>query len=249
MHIDFNADLGEGYDFDSELMPLLSSVNIACGFHAGNPTLMAATLDAALEHGVAIGAHPGYDDKSHFGRRPQQLPLQQVYDLVLYQAGALKAMAEARGGRLHHIKPHGALYNQAAEDPALAEAIVCATKALGDNVMLYGLAGSALIECAQAVGVPAVSEVFADRRYRADGSLTPRSEPDAVLADHQQVRQQVMDMVCHGRVYDRDGNVLSLRAETLCLHGDNPAALALAQMLSQSLTDSSITIRVPDGKR
>lgn len=245
LSIDFNADLGEEAPFDAELMPLISSANIACGFHAGGPATMARTLDLAIAHGVAIGAHPSFDDRANFGRTPMALSPADVTDLVLYQCGALKAMAEARGARLHHVKPHGALYNQAAKDPALAACIAAAVKTLDPGLKLYGLAGSHSLREAEKAGLTAVSEVFADRRYLADGSLQPRSQSGAVLDHDDQVQAQVLAMVQQGQVQALGGQWVALKAQSLCLHGDNLHALALAKRLRGCLDALGVQIGAP----
>lgn len=243
--IDFNADLGEGAPFDRELMALVSSANISCGFHAGDVALSARTIDLALEHNVAIGAHPSFDDKANFGRTPMALSPDTVFDLVLYQCGALKALVEARGGVLHHVKPHGALYNQAAKDADLAGAIAKAVKALDPKLKLYGLAGSLSLKAAQNIGLESVSEVFADRRYLSDGSLMPRSQPGAVLSNDDDVEAQVLAMVQRGEVIAANGQPVALAAQTLCLHGDNAHALSLAKRLNQRLGALGIDIEAP----
>ncbi|WP_123420826.1 5-oxoprolinase subunit PxpA [Gallaecimonas pentaromativorans] len=243
--IDFNADLGEGAPFDRELMALVSSANISCGFHAGDVALSARTIDLALEHNVAIGAHPSFDDKANFGRTPMALSPNAVFDLVLYQCGAIKALVEARGGVLHHVKPHGALYNQAAQDADLAGAIAKAVKALDPKLKLYGLAGSLSLQAAQNIGLESVSEVFADRRYLSDGSLMPRSQPGAVLSDDDEVQAQVLAMVQRGEVIAANGQPVALAAQTLCLHGDNAHALSLAKRLHQRLGALGIHIEAP----
>lgn len=245
--IDLNCDMGEGFGpwpmgNDAALMQHITSANIACGFHAGDPLIMQKTVGLALAHGVAIGAHPGYPDLQGFGRRQMQLTPAEVYAQVLYQIGALQAIAQAAGGRLHHVKPHGALYNTAAKDRALADAIARAVQAAGGDLMLYGLSGSALIEAAQAIGLRYCSEVFADRRYERDGSLTPRSHPEALLEDVAAVVAQALELVREQRVRCRTGEWVALRAETLCLHGDGPQAEAFAQALFQGLQQAGIEI-------
>ncbi|WKE67480.1 LamB/YcsF family protein [Gallaecimonas kandeliae] len=226
-------------------MPLISSANIACGFHAGSPALMARTVDLAIRHGVAIGAHPSFDDRANFGRTEMTLDPQEVFDLVLYQCGALKALCEARGAALHHVKPHGALYNQAARDPALAAAIAAAVKALGPSLKLYGLAGGQLLVAAEKAGLEAVSEVFADRRYQGDGSLVPRSQAGAVLEDDAEVQAQVLALAMDGEVQAQGGGKIQVKADSLCLHGDNQHALSLARTLRQALLERQIVIEAP----
>ena len=186
--IDLNCDMGESFGAwkmgdDRAIMPLVSSANIACGFHAGDPSTIRATVALAVERGVAVGAHPSLPDLQGFGRRAMKISPQECYDLVLYQAGAVEAFARAAGTRLHHVKAHGALYNMAAKDAGLADAIVRAVKDLGGGVMLYALSGSAMIDAAARHGVRAVGEVFGDRSYQADGTLTPRGQPGAMITD------------------------------------------------------------------
>ncbi|WP_115718172.1 5-oxoprolinase subunit PxpA [Gallaecimonas mangrovi] len=244
-HIDFNADLGEGAAFDEELLTLVSSANISCGFHAGNVALTAKTIDLALANGVAIGAHPSFDDKANFGRTNMALSTGEVFDLVLFQCAGFKALVEARGGVLHHVKPHGALYNQAAKDATLALAIAKAVKTLDPAIKLYGLAGSQSLIQAQRVGLSAVSEVFADRRYLADGSLKPRSQAGAVLEHDNDVEAQVLAMVTQGQVTADNGQTVNLAADTLCLHGDNQHALRLAKRLREKLDTLNIAVGAP----
>jgi UPF0271 protein len=243
MHVDLNADLGEGAPDDAELLTLVTSANIACGGHAGDARLMQATVRAALAHGVAIGAHPSYVDREHFGRREMQLDPDQVRAEVLCQVGALEALVRAAGGRLHHVKPHGALYNQAARDPALADAIAGAVRAIDPGLALYGLAGGELLRAAERAGLHAVAEVFADRGYRADGSLVPRSEQGALIHDTDEAVARTLRMVQEGIVQAVSGETVPLRAQTVCLHGDGPHALAFARALHAALRDAGVALR------
>ncbi len=236
MTIDINCDMGEGFGpwpmgNDAALMQHVTSANIACGFHAGDALTMHKTVRLALEHGVAIGAHPGYPDLQGFGRRNMQLSADEVYAMVLYQIGALRAIAEAAGGRLRHVKPHGALYNAAAKDRPLADAIARAVHAAGGNLMLYGLSGSALIEAGRAAGLRTCSEVFADRTYQNDGSLTPRGQPGALIENTEKAAEQALEMVRNQRVRSLDGQWVSLQADTICIHGDGPHAVEFARAL------------------
>jgi UPF0271 protein len=243
MHVDLNADLGEGAPDDAELLTLVSSANIACGWHAGDARLMQATVTAALARGVALGAHPSYPDREHFGRREMQLAPADVRADLVYQIGALDALVRAAGGRLHHVKPHGALYNQAARDPALADAVAGAVLDVDPSLALYGLAGSELLRAAERAGLRAVAEVFADRGYRADGSLVPRGQPGALIHDADEAVARTLRMVRDGSVVAVTGETVALQAQTLCLHGDGPHALAFARALHAALTQAGVQLR------
>ncbi|ROR05563.1 5-oxoprolinase subunit PxpA [Erwinia sp. JUb26] len=234
MKIDLNADIGEGCPGERELLPLVTSVNIACGFHAGDASTMLQSVRQALHAGVAIGAHPSFPDRENFGRTAMQLPPDEVYAQVIYQVGALKALTESLGGRLAHVKPHGMLYNQAARGIPLAEAIARAVKAVDPALILVGLAGSESIRAARAQGLVTREEVFADRGYQADGSLVPRGQPGALIDDVELAIRQTLDMVQRGEVLSVTGKWVSVKAETVCLHGDGPHALNFAQRLQQA---------------
>ncbi len=248
--IDLNCDMGESYGAwkmgeDQALMHLVSSANIASGFHAGDPSIIRATVALAVEHGVAIGAHASLPDLQGFGRREMRITPQECYEFVLYQAGAVEAFARAAGTRLHHVKAHGALYNMAAQDGQLADAIARAAKDLGDGVMLYALAGSAMIEAAARHAVRAVSEVFADRSYQPDGTLTPRNMPGAVITDESVAVEQALMMIEQGKVVSLPGAEVPLDAGTLCLHGDQPGAVRFAKALRNSFAARGIEVRAP----
>jgi len=243
VHVDLNADLGEGAPDDAELLTLVTSANIACGGHAGDPRLMQATVRAALAQGVAIGAHPSYADREHFGRRELQLSPDDVRAELLCQIGALDALVRAEGGRLHHVKPHGALYNQAARDRVLADAIAQAVRAFDPSLTLYGLAGSELLRAAERAGLRPVAEVFADRGYRADGSLVPRSQPGALIDDTDEAVARTLRMVREGVVRAVTGETVPLLAQTVCLHGDGPHALAFARALRAALTAGGVRLQ------
>src|SRR5688500_17140075 len=202
---------------DAELMRYISSANIACECHAGDAGTMRGTVDLALRSGVEIGAHAGFPDLQGFGRRSMSLSPQEVFDVVLYQISALKGICEARGGRLHHVKPHGALYNQAARDPEIASAIAGAIKSLDSRLILYGLSGSSLISEAKKAGLKAASEVFADRRYENDGSLTPRSGTNGVITDTSEAAAQALGLVLEAAVTAVDGSSVAVAAETICI--------------------------------
>ncbi len=245
--IDLNGDLGEGFGVyrlgdDAALLDVVTSANVACGFHAGDPATMRRTVQLALEKGVAVGAHPGLPDLLGFGRRVVEITPQEAYDLTLYQIGALDAFVRAAGSMLRHVKPHGALYNMAARDGALARAIANAVSCFNPKLVLVGLAGSELIRAGEACGLPTASEVFADRNYEADGSLTPRSHPDALVSDAEQAAERVVTMVQRGRVISRQGTEVTLRAETVCIHSDSPHAVALARRIRQRLEDAGIAV-------
>jgi len=240
--VDLNADLGEGCGSDAELLTLVSSANIACGFHAGDAQTMRESVRGALQNGVAIGAHPSFPDRENFGRTAMNLPPETVYVQMLYQIGALAAIARAEGGQLRHVKPHGMLYNQAAKDAQLADAIARAVHAVDGNLILVGLAGSELIRAGERFSLVTREEVFADRGYRADGSLVPRSEPGALIADEEQALAQTLNMVQQGRVKSTSGEWASVRAQTVCLHGDGEHALAFARRLRAEFELNNIKI-------
>lgn len=248
MRVDLNADVGESFGAwtlgdDSALIPLVTSINVACGFHAGDPGVMRATVALAREHGVAVGAHPGLADLAGFGRRELPATPREVENLVAYQIGALAAIAAIEGVSLQHVKPHGALYNMAARDPRLAGAIARAVAAVDRSLILVGLHGSHLVEAAEQMGLRAASEVFADREYRADGSLVPRSEPGAVIQDPETVAARAVAMVRQRVVRAVDGTPVPLRADTICVHGDTPGAADLARRLREALATAGVDVR------
>lgn len=242
MKIDLNADLGEGCASDAELLKLVTSANIACGFHAGDAQTMLASVREALKNGVAIGAHPSFPDRDNFGRTAMTLPPETVYAQTLYQIGALAAIAKAEGGVMRHVKPHGMLYNQAAKDPQLADAIAKAVHACDPHLILVGLAGSELIRAGERYGLSTRQEVFADRGYLADGSLVPRNQPGAMIEDEEQSLAQTLGMVETGRVKSLSGEWASVVAQTVCLHGDGEHALAFARRLRAAFAERNIAI-------
>ena len=248
MSIDLNCDLGEGASHDAELMPLVSSANIACGAHAGDEETMRRTIALALRHGVAIGAHPGYADRENFGRTEQNLPPAAVGELVRGQLIALQRLAAEQGAALTHVKPHGALYNQAARDPALADAIAAAVAEVDPSLVLFGLAGSHSLAAAEARGLATASEVFADRTYRPDGSLTPRTQPGALIDNAAAACAQALRLARDGLVRTTDGREIPLRADTVCLHGDGPHAVAFALCLRNALASAGIEVRATGGR-
>lgn len=247
--VDLNCDLGEGFeDYQSgslqELLTAVSSVNIACGFHAGGPSLMRKTVSLAMEKGVAIGAHPGLPDREGFGRRPMDVSPEEVYDIVLYQTGALWAIVKAEGGCMHHVKPHGALYNMAATEGAFAEAIARAIYKLDPDLILYGLSGSRLTEAAEKAGLKTAHEVFADRSYLPDGTLVPRDRKGAVNEDESAAVRQVIRMMKEGKVRSVEGQDVSIKADTICIHGDQPQAPEIARNLRQALEREGIKVGI-----
>ena len=243
--IDLNCDLGEGFGSDQELMPLISSANIACGFHAGDSETMRRTVELALENDVAIGAHPGYKDKENFGRTPMELTASQVQELIAEQFDSLRSICDEQGTRIRHVKPHGALYNQAAKDSELAAAIAESVKSIDPNLILYGLSGSTMIEEAERLGLKTASEVFADRIYQSDGSLTPRTLPSALITDEMESATQVLDMIRYGRVRSVDASMVAIHAETICIHGDGKNPVGFAHLIRERLIAEGITISPP----
>jgi UPF0271 protein len=243
--IDLNADVGEGYGQDAELMPLLSSANIACGWHAGDADTMRRTVRLALAYGVAIGAHPGYPDREHFGRREMYLPAATLYAAMLEQIGTLAEIVQAEGARLAHVKPHGALYNQAARDRTLAETLAAAVRECDPTLRLVGLAGGELIAAGRRAGLAVTAEAFADRRYQADGNLVPRSQPGALIENEAEALAQALALAQHGQAIAQDGSPLQLHADSLCLHGDSPHALAFARRIRQALERAGVAIQAP----
>jgi 5-oxoprolinase (ATP-hydrolysing) subunit A len=247
--IDLNCDMGESYGAwkvgeDAAVMPYITSANIACGFHGGDPATIRKTVRLALDHGVAIGAHPSLPDLQGFGRRAMKISPQDMYDLVVYQAGAVEAFARAAGAKLHHVKCHGALYNMAANDEALSEAMVRAAKDLG-GVMLYVLSRSKNHETAKRAGIPVAGEVFADRGYSDDGTLAPRDRPGGMIEEPAKAAQQALAMVEEGYVTSLSGKRVAVSADTLCLHGDQPGAVAFAKAIRRAFSERSIEIAAP----
>lgn len=245
--IDLNADLGEAFGAwrmgdDAGVMPWISSANIACGFHAGDPATMRATIDLCTRHGVAIGAHPSLPDLQGFGRREMKVTPDEVYAQALYQLGALHALSRAAGTQLHHAKPHGALYNMAARDRALADAIATAVRDFDPLLILVGLAGGALVDAGRDMGLTVQREGFCDRRYRADGSLTPRSEPGAVIEDIDAAVAQAVSIATHGEAVALDGKTVRIEADTLCVHGDRANAAAFAERLRGALENAGLQV-------
>jgi UPF0271 protein len=244
--LDLNADVGEGdSETDEALLALVTSANVACGIHAGDADTMRATVAMAIRHGVAVGAHPGFDDREGFGRRQQHLTSDEIRALLFSQLRALDAIAGTEGATLRHVKPHGALYNQAETDGALAVAIVAAIRAFDPGLRFVGRAGSAMEQAARAAGHPFTAEAFADRRYRPDGTLLPRSEPGAVLTDIADVARQVRSLVTDSEVRASDGSRVAVSFGTLCVHGDTPGAANLARRIRQELAALGVRVSTP----
>lgn len=250
MYIDINCDLGEmdradGPGSDEAIMPFISSVNIACGFHAGDPLTIERTIRSAVEHGVSIGAHPGYPDREGFGRKPLKMSHEELRAMILYQAGAVKAIAEANGARIRHVKPHGALYNIAAVDYELSMTIARAVKDLDSSLILVGQSGSQMLRAARDADLACASEVFADRTYNDDGTLVARSIEGAVLHDTALMIRRVIRMIKEKEVVTVTGKVIPIEAETVCIHGDNETAAEFVKELAEALRSEGIAIRHP----
>jgi UPF0271 protein len=248
--IDLNCDMGEAFGNypmpnDETLMDYITSANIACGYHAGDPEVMQQTVRMAIKKGVAIGAHPGLPDLQGFGRREMKISPNEAYQITLYQIGALYAFVKAAHGKLHHVKAHGALYNMAAKDAALAKAIVEAVHDFDSGLILYGLANSEMITAAKKIGMVTASEVFADRTYQDDGTLTPRTQSNALITDEKQSIDQVLLMVKSQQVISANKKTIDLKAETLCLHGDGSHAVEFAKLINQKLKAEGIAIKAP----
>ncbi len=245
--IDLNADLGEGGAHDDEILACVSSVNIACGGHAGDVASMTVAVAAAMQHGVAIGAHPSFPDRENFGRTEMSLAPEILHTELIAQITALQNVVAAAGGHLRHVKPHGALYNQAARDAALAQVVVNAIAAVDTDLRVVGLADSALIHVARNAGMATVEEVFADRRYDAQKKLISRSMPNACIEDIEEALRQVLLFVEEKKVLSVDGKLLDIVADTICLHGDGKHALALALLTRRTLEENQIFVRALTG--
>src|SRR6476646_2714840 len=243
--VDLNSDLGEGAGHDNEILDLVSSANIACGSHAGEPASIFATIQAALERGVALGAHPSFPDRENFGRTEMTMPPGELYAVVAYQIGAFQALARAAGGRMNHVKAHGALYNMAARDRALADVIANAVFALDPRLILFAPAASALDFAATELGLATASEVFADRNYLSDGSLVPRGDARAFVHDPMEAAERIIRMLIEGKVQAVDGSDVDISAATICVHGDNPEAVEFVRKLRERLEAEEIMIAAP----
>jgi 5-oxoprolinase (ATP-hydrolysing) subunit A len=247
LRVDLNADIGETASVDETrrdqpLLRCITSGNIACGFHAGDPSIMRTTVRMAARAGVTIGAHPGFADLAGFGRRETTADPREIADLVLYQVGALAAIAAAEGVRLHHVKPHGALYNMSARRSDVAEAIATAVASFDGSLIVIGLPGSALLSAASRLGLRVAAEAFADRSYEPDGSLTPRDIPGAVLTEPGPTADRAVRMIRDGTVVARDGSTLSVAADTICVHGDTPGAAEVAAAVRLALEDAGVIV-------
>lgn len=245
--IDLNADVGEGFGVwpplaDADLFPLISSASIACGFHAGDPTLMRETAMLAARHGVVVGAHPGYPDLPGFGRRELGASAAEIRDYVTYQVGAMMACALAAGTRVRYVKPHGALYNRAVRDPAIAKAIADGVRAADSGLALLGLAGSALLDAAAETGLRPIAEAFLDRGYRKDGSLVPRDQPGALIDDAAIAAARAVRLVTEREVETTDGSIIEVAAESLCVHGDAARAVIVLRAVRKSLASAGIAV-------
>jgi UPF0271 protein len=249
MHrVDLNCDLGESFGaytlgMDESILPFLTSANIACGFHAGDPGVMYETVNLALKNKVAIGAHPGLPDLVGFGRRNMEISPREAYEMVVYQIGALYGFVKAAGGKMQHVKPHGALYNMAAKRRDLAEAIAEAIYQVDPELILFGLSGSELVFAGEKIGLSTAHEVFADRTYQADGSLTPRKGVNALITDQQEAVAQVVRMVKEGAVLSQQGKDIAIKADTVCIHGDGAHALEFACKIREYLEKANITVQ------
>lgn len=245
--VDLNCDMGESFGAfdignDEAIMPFVSSVNIACGFHAGDPAVMKKTVRLAMRHDVAIGAHPGLPDLQGFGRRTMAISPEEAYDMVVYQVGAIAAFVKSEGGVMQHVKPHGALYNMAATNTGLSEAIATAVYKVDPSLILYGLSGSELILAGEKIGLSVANEVFSDRTYQEDGTLTTRKHPNALITDPVLAVAQVMRMIKEGTVLSTSGLAVKIKADTVCIHGDGKFAVSFAQQLNAALKAEGMRI-------
>jgi UPF0271 protein len=245
--IDLNCDMGESFGAwkmgaDQAVMPWVTSANIACGFHAGDPSIMRITVKAALEAGVAVGAHVGLPDLAGFGRRAMSISAQQAYDLCIVQIGALQAVAATFDAKLAHMKPHGALYHMAEQQPEVAQALARAVRDMGGSMRLVGLSGGGLLKAGQDMGVPVVHEVFADRRYQSDGRLVPRGEEGAVIESLEDIAEHALALALHNHAITAEGRILDLRADSVCIHGDRDHAADIARTVHQRLRKAGVRL-------
>ncbi|HEV2966186.1 MAG TPA: 5-oxoprolinase subunit PxpA [Chthoniobacterales bacterium] len=245
MIVDLNADLGEGAGHDDELLALVTSANIACGFHAGDGDTMRQSIEAARARNVAVGAHPSLFDRENFGRKELPVKPGEIFDAVVYQLGIFQAIAEAAGVQPNHVKPHGALYNMAVRDELLANAIARATASMEKKLILFAPQNTALSRAGEKHELQIAREVFADRNYLSNGQLVPRTRPDALLHDPAEAAPRVLRMLREGKVRSVDGVDVDVRAETICLHGDNPAAVEFARALRAHLENEGVMVRAP----
>jgi len=241
--IDINCDMAEGMGNEKELMPWISSANIACGYHAGNEELMKATIDLCLIHQVAIGAHPSFPDKENFGRTNMSLGREQIIQLITDQLQLIKKITDQSGAKLHHVKPHGALYNMAVKDAALANSIATAIKNFDSSLIFYGLSKSVMIREAENLQLKVAHEVFADRTYQSDGSLTPRTQPNALIENETEALAQAIQFVKENKVKTVTGGLINLRADTICLHGDGKHAVEFAQLIYSEMENEKVIVK------
>jgi len=246
--IDLNSDLGESYGQyvvgnDEEVLKYVTSVNIACGFHAGDPQVMEKTVEKAFKNNVAVGAHPGFPDLRGFGRRPMIISPEEAKSYVIYQISALNGFIKALGGKMQHVKPHGAFYNMAATDITLARAIAEGVYAVDSDLILMGLAGGELVKAGKEIGLKTASEVFADRTYTNEGTLVSRAEKGAVIHEKEQAASQILNIIQNGKVKAIDGSLIEMEADSICVHGDNQEAVELVKHLRTSLLNSNVDIQ------
>lgn len=246
--IDLNCDLGESFGayrigMDEEVIPYITSANVACGYHAGDPLVMKKTVAMCKAHHVGIGAHPGYPDLLGFGRRNMVVKPEEAKAYVMYQVGALKAFCDAEGIAMKHVKPHGALYNMAGRDYALARAIAEGVQAVDGSLRLMALSGSQMIQAAEDIGLPYASEVFADRAYQSDGSLVPRTQPGAMIEEEEEAIRRVIRMALEGKTTAIDGKEITIRADSVCVHGDGQKALAFVKKIRAALEAEGIEVK------
>jgi 5-oxoprolinase (ATP-hydrolysing) subunit A len=249
LSVDLNADLGEGSGHDAELFKLISSANIATGFHAGDSDAMHAAISAAKKHGVAVGAHPSFFDRENFGRQELRVAAEEVFDTVAYQLGIFQAIASALNVQPNHVKPHGALYNMAVRDANLADAIARAVESTDSKLILFAPDKSELARAGEAHGLQIAREIFADRNYLNDGWLVPRTRPDALLHNPKQAAERVLRMLREGKVRSIEGRDVEVRGETICVHGDNPGAVEFARELRVRLEREGVKINAPKSSR
>ena len=235
--------MGEGIGNDEAIMPFISSANIACGYHAGNEETMKQTIELAIKNKAAVGAHPSFFDKENFGRIERDLPVDEIYDLVILQLRTIDKIIKKSGQKLHHVKPHGALYNMSAKDPQIAKAIAHAVKDFDDKLILFGLSGSYSVNEANAIDLKTANEVFADRTYQDDGSLTLRSQANALIGDVEKSIQQVLKMIREKSITSVNGKNVSIIADTICIHGDGKNAVEFARQIFQNLIQNNIDIK------
>lgn len=248
IQVDLNCDMGESFGSykigaDDKIITSITSANVACGFHAGDPTTMRKTVILAMNHSVSVGAHPGFNDLVGFGRRNMSLSLQEIYDLMIYQIGALNGFVTSEGGVLNHVKPHGALYNMAAINKGMAEVIAEAVYKVNPEMILYGLSGSELIEAGKRIGLRTANEVFADRTYQEDGTLTPRTQEGALIKTEKDAILQVLKMVKQQKVITTNGTEIPIVADTICIHGDGENAVGFAKDIHKALIEDKVIVK------